>query len=170
MRRLFGAALALSLVAGTAAAEEPVVYEETGEASYYGPGFHGKETASGETFDQNDLTAAHPKLPLGSEVEVRNLENGRSVTVEINDRGPYAKGRDIDLSKAAAKELDMIKEGTAPVRIEATEAQIDKAVDKPAEAPKVDAQLDAAKDRAERKEPAELRLARRKLEKEVAAE
>ena len=168
MQRLFGAALALWLVAGAAAAEEPV-YEETGEASFYGPGFHGKETASGETFDQNELTAAHPKLPLGSEVEVRNLENGKSVTVEINDRGPYAKGRDIDLSKAAAKELDMIEGGTAPVKIEATEEQIDKAVDDPADAPKVDAQLDKAKERAEKKEPAEQRLVERKLENDVAA-
>lgn len=168
MQRLLGAALALCLVAGAAAAEEPV-YEETGEASFYGPGFHGKKTASGETFNQDELTAAHPKLPLGSEVEVKNLENGKSVTVEINDRGPYAKGRDIDLSKAAAKELDMIEGGTAPVKIEATEQQIDKAVDDPADAPKVDAQLDKAKERAEKKEPAEQRLVERKLENDVAA-
>jgi rare lipoprotein A len=171
MRRLFGAALALFFVAGAALAEEPegpVVYKETGEASWYGPGFHGKETASGETFNQNEMTAAHPKLPLGSEVEVTNLANGKSVTVEINDRGPYAKGRDIDLSKAAADKLDV--DGTAPVKIEATEEQIDKAVDKPAEAPKVDAQLDEAKERAEKKEPAELKLVEKKLEKDVAAE
>lgn len=169
MLRLFGAALALSLFAAPALAEEPV-YQETGEASFYGPGFHGKETASGETFNQNELTAAHPKLPLGSEVEVKNLENGKTVTVEINDRGPYAKGRDIDLSKAAAKELDMIEGGTAPVKIEATGEQIDKAVDKPSEAPKVDAQLEEAKERAEKKEPAEQKLVERKLEKDVAAE
>ena len=168
MQRLFGAALALCLVAGAAAAEEPV-YEETGEASFSGPGFHGMKTASGETFDQIELTAAHPKLPLGSEVEVKNLENGKSVTVEINARGPYAKGRDIALSKAAAKELDMIEGGTAPVKIEATEEQIDKAVDDPADAPKVDAQLDKAKERAEKKEPAEQRLGERKLENDVAA-
>ncbi len=169
MQRLLGAALGLSLLAAPAFAEDPV-YKETGEASFYGPGFHGKETASGETFDQNALTAAHPKLPLGSEVEVKNLENGKTVTVEINDRGPYAKGRDIDLSKAAAKQLDMVEGGTAPVKIEATEAQIDKAVDKPSEAPKVDAQLEQAKDRAEKKEPAEQKLVERKLEKDVAAE
>ena len=169
MKRLFGAALALSLLAAPVLAEEPV-YKETGEASFYGPGFHGKETASGETFNQNELTAAHPKLPLGSEVEVKNLENGKTVTVEINDRGPYAKGRDIDLSKAAAKQLDMVEGGTAPVKIEATQEQIEKAVDKPAEAPKVDAQLEAAKDRAEKKEPAEQKLVQRKLEKDVAAE
>ena len=170
MHRLFGAAVAVCLAATSAALAEEPVYEETGEASFYGPGFHGKPTASGETFDQNDLTAAHPELPLGSEVEVENLENGKSVTVEINDRGPYAKGRDIDLSKAAAKQLDMIEDGTAPVRIEATERQIDKAVEKPSDAPKVDAQLDEAKARAERKEPAERKLVQRKLDKDVAAQ
>jgi rare lipoprotein A (peptidoglycan hydrolase) len=97
---------------------EPVV-EQLGEASYYGKGFHGKETASGETFNQNDLTAAHPALPLGSEAKVTNLETGKAVEVEINDRGPYVKGRDLDLSKAAAKKLGMTKEGEAPVKIEA---------------------------------------------------
>ena len=160
MTRLIGATVAMVLAATTsiALAEDPVVYKETGEASFDGPGFHGKETASGETFNQNELTAAHPKLPLGSEVEVENLENGKSVTVEINDRGPYAKGRDIDLSKAAAKELGIVKDGTAPVKIEATDKQIDKAADTPAEASKVDAQLDAAKDRAEKKEPQEQKV------------
>lgn len=169
MTRLFGAALALCLLTAPVLAEEPA-YKETGEASFYGPGFHGKETASGEAFNQNELTAAHPKLPLGSEVEVKNLENGKTVTVEINDRGPYAKGRDIDLSKAAAKKLDMVEGGTAPVQIKATEQQIEKAVDKPSEAPKVDAQLEAAKDRAEKKEPAEQKLVEKKLEKDVAAD
>lgn len=169
MKRLFGAALALCLLTAPVLAEEPV-YKETGEASFYGPGFHGKETASGETFNQNELTAAHPKLPLGSEVEVKNLENGKTVTVEINDRGPYAKGRDIDLSTAAAKKLDMVEGGTASVQIEATEQQIEKAVDKPSEAPEVDAQLEAAKDRAEKKEPAEQKLVEKKLEKDVTAE
>jgi peptidoglycan lytic transglycosylase len=97
---------------------QPVV-EQVGEASFYGPGFHGKKTATGEKFDQNDRTAAHPTLPLGTKATVTNLENGNSVDVKINDRGPYIKGRDIDLSKAAAKELGMIKGGVAPVRIEA---------------------------------------------------
>ena len=96
----------------------PVV-EQVGEASFYGPGFHGKKTASGERFDQNDKTAAHPTLPLGTEATVTNLETGASVDVRINDRGPYTKGRDIDLSKGAAKELGMSKDGVAPVKIEA---------------------------------------------------
>lgn len=101
----------------TRADGQPVV-EQVGEASYYGPGFHGKKTAMGEKFDQNDLTAAHPSLPLGTRATVTNLENGNSVDVKINDRGPYVKGRDIDLSKGAAKELG-IKDGVAPVKIEA---------------------------------------------------
>jgi rare lipoprotein A (peptidoglycan hydrolase) len=95
------------------------VVEQVGEASYYGKGFHGKETASGEIFDQNDLTAAHPTLPLGTEAKVTNLKTGKSVEVEINDRGPYTKGRDIDLSKEAAKEIGLTKDGAAPVKVEA---------------------------------------------------
>lgn len=98
---------------------------ENGTASWYGPGFHGKKTASGERYDQNDLTAAHKKLPLGSEATVTNVETGKSVEVEINDRGPYVPGRKIDLSKEAAQRIGVIKEGTAKVRIEATSEQLD---------------------------------------------
>ena len=97
---------------------KPIV-EQMGEASFYGPGFHGKKTATGEKFDQNKNTAAHPTLPLGTEATVTNLDTGASVDVKINDRGPYVKGRDIDLSKGAAKELGMTKDGVAPVKIEA---------------------------------------------------
>lgn len=99
-------------------------FHQVGMASWYGPGFHGRKTASGERFNQNKLTAAHRKLPLGSEVKVTNLENGRSITVEINDRGPYKKGRVLDLSKAAAKKLGMVEDGVAKVRIEATRQQL----------------------------------------------
>ncbi len=97
---------------------KPVI-EQTGEASSYGLGFHGKTTANGEKFDKNNLTAAHPTLPLGTKATVTNLDNGKSVDVRINDRGPYVKGRDIDVSEGAAKELDMTKSGIAPVKIEA---------------------------------------------------
>lgn len=94
--------------------------EQIGEASYYGKAHAGKTTASGDKFDPGDLTAAHPTLPLGSEATVTNLKTGESVEVEINDRGPYARGRDIDLSKAAAKEIGIdAKNGEAPVKIEA---------------------------------------------------
>jgi rare lipoprotein A len=109
--------------------DQPVV-EQTGEASFYGQGFHGKKTASGEKFDQNDLTAAHPTLPLGTNATVTNLDTGDSVEVKINDRGPYVKGRDIDLSKGAAKELGMTKDGVAPVKIEAEVAPSDKSKEK----------------------------------------
>lgn len=99
-------------------------FRQVGLASWYGPGFHGRTTASGERFDQNDLTAAHRKLPLGTEVKVTNLKNGRSIVVEINDRGPYIDGRVIDVSKAAARRLGIVEEGVAKVRIEATPQQM----------------------------------------------
>jgi rare lipoprotein A len=110
--------------ADLAGRKDAAAFRQVGMASWYGPGFHGRKTASGERFDQNDLTAAHRKLPLGTEVKVTNLENGRSITVEINDRGPYAKGRVLDLSKAAARRLGMVENGVAKVRIEATRQQI----------------------------------------------
>jgi rare lipoprotein A len=92
--------------------------EQVGEASWYGATFQGKETANGETFDQNKLTAAHPTLPLGTKVVVTNLETGKSVGVTINDRGPFVKGRKIDLSHAAAQKIGMTKKGVAKVKIE----------------------------------------------------
>ncbi|AWJ90466.1 septal ring lytic transglycosylase RlpA family lipoprotein [Azospirillum baldaniorum] len=97
---------------------EPVIVHE-GEASFYGGSFHGRKTASGERFDQNKPTAASRELPLGSKVTVTNQDNGKSVDVIVNDRGPYVDGRVIDLSKKAAKQLDMIEDGVAPVRVEA---------------------------------------------------
>lgn len=92
-------------------------YSKTGIASWYGPGFHGKKTANGERYNQNAMTAAHKTLPLGSVVRVKNLSNGKSVVVRINDRGPYAHGRIIDLSKKAAGKIDMHANGTAKVRV-----------------------------------------------------
>lgn len=98
------------------ATPEPT-HKEVGEASWYGPGFQGKETANGDTFDQKDLTAAHPSLPMGTKATVTNLENGKKVEVIINDRGPYVEDRVIDLSGAAANKLDMKKDGTVQVKI-----------------------------------------------------
>jgi rare lipoprotein A len=89
-----------------------------GMASWYGPGFHGRRSASGERFNQNALTAAHRNLPFGTKVRVTNLNNGRSVVVRINDRGPFVGGRIIDLSAGAAKMLGMIQSGVAPVEVE----------------------------------------------------
>lgn len=94
------------------------MHKEVGEASWYGPGLHGKETANGETFDQKELTAAHPSLPMGTKAKVTNLENGKNVEVRINDRGPSVEERVIDLSKGAAKKLDMQEDGTTQVKIE----------------------------------------------------
>jgi len=91
---------------------------QTGLASWYGPGFHGKTTSSKEIYNMHDLTAAHNTLPFGTYVVVTNLDNGKSVTVRVNDRGPFIKERIIDLSYAAAKMLDMIGEGVVPVKIE----------------------------------------------------
>lgn len=89
-----------------------------GLASWYGPGFAGRRTASGEVFDPNALTAAHRSLPFGTVVRVVNLDNRRSVEVRINDRGPFKPDRVIDLSRAAAEALDMIGSGVGPVRVE----------------------------------------------------
>lgn len=89
-----------------------------GKASWYGPGFHGKKTASGEVFDQRKLTAAHKTLPLGTKAKVTNLENGNTVEVQINDRGPYVGQRVIDVSHAAANALGFVESGLTLVRIE----------------------------------------------------
>lgn len=91
-------------------------YDEEGVASWYGPGFHGKSTATGETYDMHDLTAAHPTLPMPSLVRVTNLDNGRALVVRVNDRGPFAKGRIIDLSKESAKRLGIT--GLGRVRVQ----------------------------------------------------
>ncbi|MBI4969471.1 MAG: septal ring lytic transglycosylase RlpA family protein [Rhodospirillales bacterium] len=93
-------------------------YDETGIASWYGPGFHGKNTANGESYDMNDVTAAHRTLPMPSLVRVTNLENGRALVVRINDRGPYANGRIIDLSRRSAQLLGIDRQGTAKVRVQ----------------------------------------------------
>ena len=96
-------------------------YQETGIASWYGPGFHGRRTANGEVYDQNALTAAHPTLPMPSMVRVTNLQNGRSIKVRINDRGPFKNGRIIDLSRRAADLLGFRRYGTAKVLVEIVE-------------------------------------------------
>jgi rare lipoprotein A len=89
-----------------------------GMASWYGPGFHGRRTASGETFNSSGLTAAHRYLPFGTRVRVTNLRNGRSVVVRINDRGPFSGGRVIDLSRGAAAIIGVFQSGVAPVVLE----------------------------------------------------
>jgi rare lipoprotein A len=93
-------------------------YDETGIASWYGPQFHNRETANGETFDMNAVSAAHRTLPMPSFVRVTNLENGRSIVVRVNDRGPYAHGRILDLSRRSAQLLGFEQQGTAKVRVQ----------------------------------------------------
>lgn len=100
----------------------PTGYIQTGIASWYGPDFHGGPTASGEPYDMNSLTAAHPSLPFGTLLRVTNLRNGRDVVVRVNNRGPFHRNRIIDLSKQAARELGMIGSGIAKVKVEVLSA------------------------------------------------
>ncbi|MBE9097560.1 septal ring lytic transglycosylase RlpA family protein [Tychonema sp. LEGE 07203] len=129
LRRLLGNAPPLEAVAGKPQPERPILsmgpvqVRLSGWASWYGPGFNGNLSASGERFNQNDMTAAHRHLPFGTRVMVRNLDNGRTVVVRINDRGPYVGDRLIDLSAGAASVLGMIGSGVARVEIEVIEPQ-----------------------------------------------
>lgn len=117
--------LVLSSCGTTSRVSKPVSYPDAGKgevieegvASWYGPKFHGKLTANGERYDMYGLTAAHRTLPFNTLLRVENLENGESVVVRVNDRGPFAKNRIIDLSKKAAQAIDMIGNGTAPVKL-----------------------------------------------------
>ena len=88
------------------------------KASWYGPGFHGRLTANGEVYDQMSFTAAHKSLKFGTLLKITNPRNNKSVVIRINDRGPYISGRDLDLSKAAALELGMVKRGVAKIKVE----------------------------------------------------
>lgn len=108
--------IAAAIVGSIAIGASPA-WARCGEASYYGPGLYGNLTANGEVFRPGTMTAAHPYLPLGSWVRVTNQKNGRSVSVRINDRGPYWGGRIIDLSKTAARHLGMLASGVADVCI-----------------------------------------------------
>ncbi len=102
----------------TAARPETSSYHAVGVASWYGGKFHGRRTANGERFNKNALTCAHRNLPFGTKLVVTNINNGKSVVVRVNDRGPVTKKRIIDLSQAAAKKLDFMKSGTAQVKLE----------------------------------------------------
>lgn len=118
-------ALYVAAPAAAAGKEERAQKAQTGLASFYGRAFDGKTTASGETFDSDELTAAHPSYPLGTRVRVTNLEKGRSVVVRVTDRGPTKPNRRegviIDLSRAAATKLEMRKDGRVRVRVEVLE-------------------------------------------------
>ena len=112
MRRI-ALTLAAAMMTGTLAT--PALAKQCGSASWYGPGFHGRTTANGERFDQNAMTAAHKRLPFGTKIKVTNQLNGKSLTLRVNDRGPFAKGRILDASKAAAAKLGFQGRGHAPV-------------------------------------------------------
>ena len=129
VRRAAAIALAAALATTGCALVRPFAPEpppveggvQTGEASWYGPGFHGRRTANGERYDQDALTAAHRTLPFGTRVRVTNIDNGRTVDVRINDRGPFVGGRIIDLSRAGARVIGLIGPGVGPVRVEVLE-------------------------------------------------
>ncbi|KKN95322.1 hypothetical protein LCGC14_0178490 [marine sediment metagenome] len=124
-RRASAAVLLMALVAAcsneASSNSEPEVRNEEGKASFYSSRLHGRQTASGQKYDQTALTAAHPDLPFGTLVCVTNMRNQRSVMVEINDRGPFTGGRIIDLSRRAAQEIGMINSGSVRVRVRACE-------------------------------------------------
>jgi len=107
---------------------EPLNYHREGVASWYGPGFHGRKTASGERFNQRDLTCAHRTLPFGTRLKVTNLANGETLIVTVNDRGPCVGNRIVDLSREAARRLDILGTGTARVRLETASASDEQAV------------------------------------------
>lgn len=115
--RLYFLCAALLLLSACSSQRTSTDAGVSGKASWYGAHHHGKKTASGERFNQNALTAAHRSLPFGTKVKVTNTLNNKSVTVRVNDRGPYSKGRVIDLSRAAAGKIDLINNGVAPVRL-----------------------------------------------------
>jgi rare lipoprotein A len=108
----------LGLTSIKSPAQNEVTPAQTGTASYYARRFHGRRTASGEYYDERDLTAAHRGLPFGTLVRVTHLANDRQVVVRVNDRGPYTRGRILDLSRRAARELGFVGTGTAKVRLE----------------------------------------------------
>lgn len=125
LRRLLGGAPPLDHIEGQpelasteSAGSQQIASVVTGMASWYGPGFHGRRSASGEIFNQNELTAAHRTLPFGTRVRVVNMQNGASVVVRINDRGPYSHGRILDLSAAAARQIGLDRAGVGMVRME----------------------------------------------------
>ena len=106
------------IIPNHAQAQEAEIFRQEGIASWYGKEFDGRQTASGEIFDSSKLTAAHPSLPFGTILDITNQHNNKKVTVKVNDRGPFVSARIVDISKAAAEQLDMLTTGTAPVLIE----------------------------------------------------
>ena len=118
LKTIFKAGLILSLLLiGTISASAKRNYEAQGKASYYANKFHGRRTSSGEFFNQDSLTCAHRTLPFGTYLKVKNQKNGKEVIVRVNDRGPFVKGRVVDLSRAAAEQIGMLQSGVATVEV-----------------------------------------------------
>jgi rare lipoprotein A len=117
MRNVFVLLLILTLLASCSRKAYTGNGSETGLASYYSESYNGKKTANGEIFHSSEMTAAHKKLPFGTKVKVTNLDNGKTIKVRVNDRGPFVSGRIIDLTRTAAKKLDMLAAGVAKVKI-----------------------------------------------------
>lgn len=118
MNRFLKILVFISFLFGNCFVLSAEVYKQKAVVSFYAEDFHGKKTSNGEIFDMNKLTCASKTLPFNTELKVTNLSNGKSVVVRVNDRGPFVSGRELDLSKAAAKALDMIGTGIATVKIE----------------------------------------------------
>ena len=131
----FFTTVALCMPQHTSAQSMGIPFRQEGLASWYGPEFDGRPTASGEIFNSNLLTAAHPSLPFGTLLTVINKQNNRRVIVKVNDRGPFVQGRIIDLSKAAAESIDMLADGTVPVLIETTPPTYSQPTEPPAPSP-----------------------------------
>ena len=109
--------LAIALAACSGAPDIAWAKTQKGKASWYGPGLHGRTTASGERFNMNAYSAAHRTFAFGTKLCIENLRNGRGITVRVNDRGPFVRGRVVDVSRRAAQSLGMIRSGTVPVRV-----------------------------------------------------
>ncbi|MCQ2592321.1 MAG: septal ring lytic transglycosylase RlpA family protein [Treponema sp.] len=118
MKKIFLIAATILLFSTAIVAQNLQVYKKNVTASFYAEAFHGKPTSNGEVFNMNDFTCAHKSLPFDTILKVTNLQNGKSVKVRVNDRGPFVVDREIDLSKAAAIKLDMITSGTTKVKLE----------------------------------------------------
>jgi rare lipoprotein A len=117
LKRTFLVAFIMTMLIGPMMSKASA-FSQSGVGSYYGPKFHGKKTASGEKFNQNAMTAAHKTLPFGTRLKVTNLSNKRSVVVRVNDRGPFIRGRIVDVSTIAARQLGLVGRGVARVRIQ----------------------------------------------------
>lgn len=128
---------------------EDTRFVEDGVASWYGPNFHGKLTANGEVYDMNGITAAHRTMPFGTILLVENQDNGKTVQVRINDRGPYAKNRIIDLSKGAAERIDMIGPGTANVKLYLLEGDLENSRITDLKVPNYTVQLGSYRDKSD---------------------